>query len=119
MFWRARDPGFRLRQLLFAIVLLQFGPFTPGASAFEQDQRINALSLQIGTDSFATANRFGSAFTSTGQSQANVGLNNNISSGVVSLLLEMPGLTNLTGSNQPSLTLGVVNGHPVCTNNNP
>jgi hypothetical protein len=120
MFCRTHcDRDFRLRLLLCSIALLQADPFTPGTSAFEQDQRINSLSLQIGTDSFAASNRFGSAFTSTGQSQVNVGLSNNISNGVVSLLLEMPGLTNLTGSNQPSFNIGVVNGHPVCTNNNP
>ena len=119
MFWRARDPGFRLRQLLFAIVLLQFGPFTPGASAFEQDQRINSLTLQIGTDSFAAANRFGSAFTSTAQNQANPGIGNNISNGAVTILFEMPRLASLTGSGQQSFNIGVVNGHPVSPANNP
>jgi hypothetical protein len=120
MFCRTHcDRDFRLRKLLLVIAFLLSGPFTPGASAFEQDQRINSLTLEIGTNSFATANRFGSAFTSTAQGQVNSGLNNNISNGTVTVLFEMPELTNLTGSNQPSFSIGVVNGHPVCTNNNP
>jgi hypothetical protein len=113
-------PGFRLRGLPFAIAFLLGGLFTGGAGAFEQDQRINALSVQFGTDSFATANAFGRAFVSNlGQSQMNTAISNQIASGTVSILFEMLGLADLTGTNQPSFHVGVVNGLPVLTTNNP
>src|SRR5260370_9940688 len=113
-------PGFRLRGFPFAIAFLLGGLFTGGAAAFEQDQRINALSVQFGTDSFATANAFGRAFVNNlGQSQMNTAISNQIASGTVSILFEMLGLADLTGTNQPSFHIGVVNGLPVLTTNNP
>jgi hypothetical protein len=89
------------------------------AGAFEQDQRINSLTLQSGTDSFATNNRLGQAFTGVMVNNLQNTLNANIESGRVSLLLEMPGLSDLSGTSVPSLRIGVVNAAPVISSNNP
>ncbi|HET6311375.1 MAG TPA: hypothetical protein VFH00_10280 [Candidatus Nitrosotalea sp.] len=83
-----------------------FGPF-------RQDQRINQLTLQFSTDSFAMANAFGGAFTPTGQASMQSRFSSGITSGAMSLLFEMPGLADLTGTNEPSLHIGVVNGVPI------
>jgi hypothetical protein len=113
-----RANSYRWRQWLATAALLHTG-LVSGAGTFEQDQRINSLTLQFGTDSFATANRFGSAFTSFAQPTLNSDVSNDVASGLVSVLIEMPGLTNLAGNNQPSLNLGLVNGQPILPTNNP
>jgi hypothetical protein len=89
------------------------------AGAFQQDQRINGLTIQFGTDSFATANAFGGAFALTAQSQLQNALNSNIANGTVSLLLEMPGLTDLTGTDAPALQIGLLSAVPALDTNNP
>jgi hypothetical protein len=83
------------------------------AAAFDQVQRFTSLVVQFGTDSFATNNRFGGAFTSAGQSQLNAPLQTAINNGTLSILFEMPGLTNFAGINQPSLSLGLDYSSPV------
>jgi hypothetical protein len=80
---------------------------------FRQDQRINSLTLQFAIDSFATQNAFGGAFGSTFQGQIQSPIASSITSGATSLLFEMPGLSDLTGTNEASLQAGVVNAVPV------
>jgi hypothetical protein len=89
------------------------------ARAFEQDQRINALFQQFTTDVFAAHNAFGQAFTGMAQSQLQTSINNSIADGSISLLFTMPGLTDLTGVNAPSLQMGVVNAQPTIDPANP
>jgi len=89
------------------------------AAAFEQDQRINNLTLQFGTNSFATANAFGGAFTSVSQSQLQSSISSHVTDGSFSFIFEMPGLTDLTGNNVPALQMGAVNAAPVLSTNNP
>ena len=89
------------------------------ARAFEQDQRFNSFTMQFGKNSFAVANAFGGAFTSIAQGQIQTAINGNVTSGSFTLLLEMPGLADLTGTNAPNLAIGVVNGSPVLNTNNP
>jgi len=55
------------------------------AGAFEQDQRINSLTLQSGTDSFAT-NALGQAFTGVMVANLQTTINANLASGKVSLV---------------------------------
>jgi len=86
---------------------------------FEQDQRINQLTLQFGTDTFATTNTFGHAFASVAQSQAQAAITQAIADGTISLLFTFPDLADLTGTNAPSLLLGVVNANPLMQNGNP
>jgi len=106
---------FSSRQL-FWLLLVTFGP---GAAAFEQDHRINGLTMQFGTDSFATANAFGRAMAPIFQSQLQTIVSSAISSGSTSLLFEMPGLADLRGVNDPSFKMGVVSGAPVGLGGNP
>ena len=92
----------------------------PETDAFEQDQRINSFTLQFTTDAFATVNAFGSAFVyGTTQAGLNAVIDANIVSDSLSLLMEMPGLTDLRGTNQASFQIGFVNGVPVLDTNNP
>src|ERR1700681_2462728 len=59
---------------------------------FRQDQRINSLTLQFATDSFAAQNAFGGAFGSAVQGQFQSALGSGVTNGATSLLFEMPGL---------------------------
>src|SRR6266568_4856047 len=86
--------------LFLTVMELTLG--TTGACAFEQDQRINGLTLQFGTDTFATRNAFGGAVGGTVQSQLQTQISSTVASGSTSMLLEMPGLADLTGVSVPS-----------------
>lgn len=99
-------------------MLLVFAPLA-GTAAFEQDHRINALVWQFGTDSFATNNALGGAFTSTAQPQLRQSLSNSVADGSISIIFTMPGLVDLTGSNAPSLQIGLLDGIPYTPSNNP
>lgn len=93
--------------------------FGLGAHAFEQIQRINGLTMQFGTDTFATANAFGRAMTTILQPQLQSAVSSEISSGSTSLLFEMPGLADLGGVNDASFAMGVVSASPVGLAGNP
>lgn len=101
-----------LTAIVIAIALLLAG-LSQRAAAFDQSQRFTSLAIQFGTDSFATNNRFGSAFTSAGQTLITPQITTVINNGTLTILFEMPGLTNFIGSAQPSLSLGVDAGVPV------
>ena len=101
---------------LLAVVLLSPPAAVPAEAAgtpFRQVQRINGLTMQFGTDTFATANAYGGAFVgSAARSSMQGSINTAIGSGTNSLLLDMRTLTDLTGTNQPSFAMGAVNGPP-------
>jgi cysteine-rich repeat protein len=81
---------------------------------FEQDQRINYLVLEYGTDSFCGKNAFGSAMA--GQmvrDNLQQVINDSIKSGVTSILCKMIDLDDPTGTNDPSVTMGWMSGTPV------
>jgi hypothetical protein len=102
-----------LASLLLSTVML-------GAEGFQQDHRINSLLLQFGTDAFAPSNQFGSAFVgSVVRDQFRAALNDEVAAGSISIVLTMPTLTNLLGSNQPSLQIGIADGRPVIASGNP
>src|SRR3989442_3523849 len=105
--------------LVPCIAFLLFTLRTEPARAFEQDQRINALTLQFGTDTFATRNTFGGRFGAVLQPQLETSINSSVASGSIALLFTMPGLTDLTGTNDPSFQIGLVNGTPVIDPANP
>ena len=69
--------------------------------------------MQFATDSFATQNAFGGAIAASAQASLQSAIDSTVTSGSASLLFEMPGLSDLTGTNQASLGVGVVNGVPV------
>jgi hypothetical protein len=89
------------------------------AAAFEQNHRMTSLVLQGGTDTFATNNRFGGAFTSLGRQQAQQGIDDTILDGSFSILVGFPGLTDLRGSNASSFAVALLNGAPVLPPGNP
>jgi hypothetical protein len=90
------------------------------AVAFEQDQRVNALTFQFGTDEFATANAFGGAFVgSTLRSQLQAAFDSSVADGSTSWLLEMPGLTDLSGTNSSPFNVGIISGTPRLPSGNP
>jgi hypothetical protein len=83
-------------------------------TAFEQDQRVNSLVMQFTTDTFATKNALGGAFVGgTAQSQINTSLHDSVQDGSISWILEMLDLDDLTGTSDPSLEVGLVEGTPV------
>ena len=88
-------------------------------SGFDQNHRVNSLTFQGGTDSFATNNAFGSAFTSFSRSQAQSSLDSAITTGSLSILFSFPGLVDLRGSNATSMAVGVANGSPIILPGNP
>jgi len=105
--------------LIAAALIALLAAVLPSAAAFEQDQRATTLTIQFGTDSFATQNALGGAFGTLAQSQVQQGINSSVSSGATSLIFVMLGLTDLTGTNQASFNVGVINGAPVLNSGNP
>src|SRR5215470_3946565 len=82
-------------------------------SSFEVVQRINALTLQFTTDTFATHNAFGAAITGGPLRQAlQDAYDASVADGSTSLLLEFPGLADLTGTAEPGVNVGFVDGAP-------
>ncbi len=102
--------------LLLLMVLVAAGT---GHGQFLQVHRINALNLQFTTDSFAPSNAIGTSIGSAARSSIQGLISTEISTGSISLLFEMPGLTDLTGTNQASMQIGVVNAVPVIQAGNP
>jgi cysteine-rich repeat protein len=82
------------------------------ACRFEQDQRLNYLSMQYQTDStFCTKNAFGQAIT--GQMVRDTlqqVIDDSIKNGVTSIMYKMMDLDDLTGTDDPSVTMGWMTG---------
>jgi hypothetical protein len=89
------------------------------AGNFKQEQRLNSLALQYTIDAYAPNNRFGSAFASIARPGLQSLLDSGVAAGDTSLLLRMLGLNDLTGTNEPSLVVGVVNGAAIRPPGNP
>lgn len=87
--------------------------------AFEQAQRINGLTLQFGNDTFAPHNAIGQSLQSNVQPQIQDSLTADVNNGATSLLFEMRGLADLTGTNASSLTVGALDGSPIEPAGNP
>jgi cysteine-rich repeat protein len=89
---------------------------TDGCSAackFEQDHRINSLSMPFNTDTFCTANRLGGAITgSIARSNISDALTTGVKDGSISIVLQALGLDDLSGTNDTGLALGIINGSP-------
>src|SRR5690349_13448820 len=67
------------------------------SNSFEQVHRINDLTMQFGTDTFATANQFGGAIVGgIARGQIQDGLDAAVTNGSISILFTFPGLTNVT-----------------------
>ena len=111
---------FRISFATAAIAAVVLASPADAATPFRQSHRIISLTMQFGTDSFAPNNRFGAAVVGGAmRSELQASINSNIASGFVSQLLDMPGLSDLSGMNVPSLSLGAVNGSPGFVSGNP
>ena len=88
-----------------------------GACTFEQTHRINNLKLQRTVDTVCTANAFGGAFTTTGLNNTQPGIDASVASGATSILMHAAGLDDLSGTNDPSLSLGVLSATPIDATN--
>jgi cysteine-rich repeat protein len=81
---------------------------------FEQDQRVNSLSLPFTTDTYCTKNALGGAIIGgTAQNQIAGALNTGVTNGSITIMFAALGLDDLTGTNDPALMLGALNGAPV------
>lgn len=80
---------------------------------FEQNQRINQLKLQFATSTSCARNAFGSAFKATAQLAIQGNLDNSIASGTTSIVFAMIGLDDLSGTDDPAVEVGIVNGTPL------
>jgi hypothetical protein len=90
------------------------------AGNFKQEQRLTSLVLKYTTDAFAPNNRFGAAISgSLFRSAFQDTLDSGVASGDITLLLRMLGLTDLSGTNEPALVVGVVGGTPTLPVGNP
>lgn len=79
---------------------------------FEQIQRVNWILMQYATDTYCTANQLGSAIASAGQSTISQALTDGVNNGSISIMLQMLGLDDLSGTNSPGFEIGSLNGAP-------
>jgi cysteine-rich repeat protein len=83
------------------------------ACKFEQDQRVNWFKMQWVADAYCTANQLGSAFIGAlAQNQMQSSLDGGIAAGSINILFKVMDLDDLTGTSDPVVSLGVVNGAP-------
>lgn len=101
------------------VLLLMLGAAETGTCQFLEVQRINGLTLQYATDTFAVSNAIGGSIGGTVRSPLQTAITSQVGSGTISVLFEMPGLTDLTGTNEASMAIGVINGVPVIQGGNP
>jgi hypothetical protein len=106
--------------VLLAIALGPGSVAAADASSFAQVQRVNSLTFQTGTDTFAPANALGGAIVgSTAQSVLQSSLNSGIANGSISWLFDMSKLTDLSGMNNPMFNVGVLDAMPEEPTGNP
>ncbi len=81
---------------------------------FEQSQRANSVKMQRVTDSagFCTINALGGALSSTALGQLQTSLDEGVQDGSISILFKFLGLDDLSGTADPSLSLGNLTGTP-------
>ena len=81
--------------------------------AFEQNQRVDWLKMQWATDQVCTKNALGGAIVNNlGQQQLQTALDTGVTDGSTTLMFAMLNLTDLTGTNQNGLQIGVLSGVP-------
>ena len=84
----------------------------------EQDVRVTWLKQQFATDTFCTANALGAAIVSgTAQQQVQSGLDSGVADGSISIVVKALDLDDLSGTTDPSFSLGFLNAKPVTTTN--
>jgi cysteine-rich repeat protein len=83
-----------------------------GACKFEQDHRVNSLSMPYGTvDTFCTKNALGGAIAGgVAQNTITNSLTNGVTDGSITIMFTALGLDDLSGITDPMLKLGLLNG---------
>jgi cysteine-rich repeat protein len=84
---------------------------------FEQCHRVNTLSMAFNTDTYCTANQLGAAIASAAQGTIGTALTNGVNDGSITIEMLALALDDLTGTNDPSLSLGILAGAPVAGTN--
>ncbi len=79
---------------------------------FEQVHRLNSIRMLFDRDSYCTANALGGAVKGVAQGQLQDALSGAVNDGTVSILLPFLGLSDLTGQNAASFTLGSIVADP-------
>lgn len=81
---------------------------------FEQGLRADYLKMQFGTDAVCAKNALGGAIVNgTAQGQLQSSLDSGVADGSISILFQMLGVTDLSGTSEPSFKIGVASGTPV------
>jgi cysteine-rich repeat protein len=80
---------------------------------FEQVHRIDTIKMLFAPDAFCTSNALGSAVKSSAQGQMQDAVSNAVADGRISVFLRTDGLEDLTGQNDPSLSIASFVGDPV------
>lgn len=80
---------------------------------FEQIHRINDLDIQFGTSSYCPANALGGAAGAIAQGLVADSFATGVTDGSISLVFQLLGLDDLSGTSDPSISVGVVGGDPV------
>ncbi len=81
---------------------------------FEQDHRANGVTLLYNPSALCSSNNaLGSAIASAAQGTLQSSLNTGVKDGSTTIMLKFLGLTDLTGTSQPSLQVGGLGGKPV------
>ncbi|HTR54564.1 MAG TPA: DUF4215 domain-containing protein [Kofleriaceae bacterium] len=84
---------------------------------FEQVQRFNTLSVVFASDGatgFCTKDTLGAAVVgSIAQDQINSAISNGLADGSITVIFDILGLTDLSGTTDPSITVGPLTGTPV------
>jgi cysteine-rich repeat protein len=83
-----------------------------GACKFEQCHRVNSLSMEFGTDAYCTANRLGAAIGTLAQGTIGSSLTNGVTDGSITIELLALGLDDLLGTEDLSMSLGILTGTP-------
>ncbi|MEZ4293848.1 MAG: DUF4215 domain-containing protein [Polyangiaceae bacterium] len=80
---------------------------------FEQIHRVRYLVLQYASDAYCTNNKLGLAITgTTAQSQLQGAIDEGLYTGYLGVLLQFIGLDDLSGTTDPQLQIGAMNGTP-------
>jgi cysteine-rich repeat protein len=79
---------------------------------FEQDQRVNSLTMEFGTDADCTPNALGGAISGLAQGSLQQSLTSGVADGSITLAYKMIGLADLSGSNGPA-QIGLVHATPI------
>jgi len=80
---------------------------------FEQDQRMNSITMKFNTDATCSKNALGGAIGSLAQSPLQTLISNGVGLGSINSLFAMLGISDLSGTTQPSFQIGVLGGTAV------